>query len=162
MIRRTLLEVVLVLATTIALSWLIIGSLSLIDSADPLAAFFDQTPRILFGLLGIALGLWVILLIIGSIAHRRRQVSWRIATHIVSLAASLAITIGLVALLAMAAGGGADGWGTLVVLIGLGAGGVVLVSGSVAVVAVELFLVRRNRPVPLAAALPPESPATAG
>ena len=77
MVKRIVLEVVLILVLTILLAWTVLAGLALRDSADPVGTVVDQTPRVLFGLLGIALGLWTLLLIIGAIVHRRRAAGWR-------------------------------------------------------------------------------------
>ncbi len=153
MTRRIVLEIVLIIGITIALAWLALGAFALTDSADPIGTLVDQTPRVLFGLLGIALALWTVLVIIGAIVQRRRRVGWRIATHVVSLIAALVVNIGLLAVLTVATGGGQDGgWEMLVVAIALGAGGLLLVAGTVSVVVVELLILRPKRPAEPASA----------
>jgi hypothetical protein len=153
--KRIVLEVVLILLLTVVLAWAVLGAFALTDSADPVGTFLDQTPRVLFGLLGIALALWTLLLVIGSIVHRRRAVGWRIATHLVSLLVALVVNVGGLALLTVATGGGgAENWGLLVVGIAAAAGAVLFVSGVIAVLVVELLVLR-------AAAPPPQSASTA-
>ena len=143
MTRRIVLEIVLIIVITIALAWLVLGGLALIDSADPVGAFVDRTPRVLFGLLGIALGLWTVLVIIGAIVQRRRPVGWRIATHLVALLVALVVNLGLLTLLSVATGGGQDGgWGMLVLAIAVGAAAVLAVPSTVAVLLVELVILR--------------------
>lgn len=159
MVRRIVLEVVLIIGITIALAWLVLAALALTDSADPIGTLVDQTPRVLFGLLGIALGLWTVLVIIGAIVQRRRRVGWRIATHLISLLAALAVNIGLLTVITVATGGGqAEDWGMLVVAIAVAAGGLLLVAGTVAVLLVELLILRPRKP---ADALPTAAPDTA-
>jgi hypothetical protein len=153
LVKRIVLEVVLIVALTILLAWAMLGAFALTDSADPVGTVVDQTPRVLFGLLGIALGLWTLLLIIGSIVHRRRAAGWRVATHLVSLLVALVVNVGGLALLTVATGGGADGWGMLVVGIGVASGAVLLGAGLVVVLVVELLI------LPAAAPLPPVAPA---
>lgn len=149
MAKRIVLEVVLILVLTILLAWTVLGAFALTDSADPVGTFLDQTPRVLFGLLGIALALWTVLLIIGSIVHRRRAVGWRIATHLVSLVVAVVVNVGGLALLTVATGGGgAEGWGLLVVAIAAGSGAALLVSGTIAVLVVELLILPAAAPIP--------------
>lgn len=147
MTRRIVLEIVLIIGITIVLAWLALAAFALTDSTDPIGTLVDQTPRVLFGLLGIALALWTVLVIIGAIVQRRRSVGWRIATHLFSLLVALAVNIGLLAALSVATGGGdTGGWGMLVVAIAVGAGGVLLVAGTIAVLLVELLILRPKKP----------------
>jgi len=153
LVKRVVLEVVLIVVLTILLAWAVLGAFALTDSADPVGTVVDQTPRVLFGLLGIALGLWTLLLIIGSIVHRRRAAGWRIATHLVSLLVALVVNVGGLALLTVATGGGgSDGWGMLVVAIGVASGAVLLGAGLVVVLVVELLILPAAAPLPPAAA----------
>lgn len=149
MAKRIVLEVVLILLLTVVLAWTVLGAFALTDSTDPLGTFVDQAPRVLFGLLGIALVLWTVLLIIGAIVHRRRAVGWRIATHLVSLLVALVVNVGGLAVLTVATGGGAgEDWGLLVVAIAGAAGAVLLISGVIAVLVVELLILRAAAPIP--------------
>ncbi|QOD93857.1 hypothetical protein [Chryseoglobus sp. 28M-23] len=102
MAGRVTLEVGVTLLLTILLAWSIFGLVALTDSGDPVGTFLDQVPRVLFGLLGIALVLWAIMLIIGSIAHRYRAVGWRIGTHILSLVVAVIINVGVLAIVTVA------------------------------------------------------------
>lgn len=146
MTRRIVLEIVLIIGIALALAWLVLGALALTDSADPVGTLVDQTPRVLVGLLGIALGLWTVLVTIGAIVHRRRGVGWRIATHLVSLVIALVVNIGVLTVLTVATGGDGGGWGMLVVAIAVGASAVLAVAGIVAVLLVELVILRpKNR-----------------
>jgi hypothetical protein len=155
MTRRIVLEIVLIIGIALALSWLVLGALALTDSADPVGTLVDQTPRVLFGLLGIALGLWTVLVIIGAIVHRRRGAGWRIATHLVSLLVALVVNIGLLTVLTIATGGDGGGWGMLVVAIAVGASAVLAIAGTVAVLLVELVILRpRKGAVPAPAPVP--------
>ena len=145
MTRRVVLEIVLTLGIAVALAWLILGVLSLPDSVDPLGALFDQAPRVLFGLLGIGLGIWAILVTIGAIVLRRRAPRARIASHLVSLVIALVINVALLALVSIAAnggGGGAGSWGMLVVAIAGAAGAALLIAGIAAVLLVNLVILR--------------------
>jgi hypothetical protein len=141
MAGRVTLEVGATLVLTILLAWGVFGLFALTDSGDPVGTFLDQVPRVLFGLMGIALGLWAIMLIIGSIAHRYRAVGWRIGTHILSLVIAVIINVGVLAIVTMASSGG-GGWELLLVGIAVAAGAVLLVSGVVAVLVVELAILR--------------------
>lgn len=148
MARRVVLEIVLIIGITIALAWLVLAAFALTDSADPIGTLVDQTPRVLFGLLGVALALWTVLVIIGAIVLRRRSVGWRIATHLVSLLAALVVNIGVLSVITVATGGGsAQDWGMLVVAIAVAAGGVLLVAGTIAVLLVELLILRPRTPI---------------
>lgn len=158
MVRRIVLEVVLIIGIAVALAWLVLAGLAVADSADPIGTLVDQTPRVLFGLLGIALGLWTLLVIIGAVVQRRRRVGWRIATHLVSLLAALVVNIGVLTVITVATGGGqGEDWGMLVVAIAVGAGGLLLVSGTVAVLLVELVILRPKKPAQPATAPIPDS-----
>lgn len=143
MTRRVVLEIVLTIGIAIVLAWLILGVLALAESADPLGTLVGQTPRVLFGLLGIGLGIWAVLVTIGSIVLRRRAPGARIASHLVSLVIALVINVALLALVSIAAnGGGSDSWGMLVVAIAGAAGAALLVAGVVAVLVVNLVILR--------------------
>ncbi len=148
MARRIVLEIVLIIGITIALAWLVLAAFALTDSADPVGTVVDQTPRVLFGLLGIALGLWTVLVIIGAIAHRQRAVGWRIITHIVSLVIALIVNVGVLTVVTVVSGGGTgEDWGMLVVAIAVAAGGLLLVSGVISVLLVELVILRPKKVV---------------
>ena len=152
MVRRIVLEVVLIIVITIALAWLVLAAFALTDSADPIGTLVDQTPRVLFGPLGIALGLWTVLVVIGAIVQRRRAVGWRIATHLVSLVAALLVNVGVLTIVSVVSGGGqGEDWGMLVVAIAVAAGGLLLVAGTVAVLLVELVILRQKREAPVVA-----------
>jgi hypothetical protein len=143
MTRRVVLEIVLTIGIAIALAWLILGVLGLADSVDPLDTLVDQTPRVLFGLLGIGLGIWAILVTIGAIVLRRRAPGARIASHLVALVIALVINVALLSLVSIAAnGGGSDSWGMLVVAIAGAAGAALLVAGVTAVLLVNLVILR--------------------
>ena len=158
MTRRIVLEIVLIIGITITLAWLALGAFALTDSADPIGTLVDQTPRVLFGLLGIALALWTVLVIIGAIVHRRRGAGWRIATHLVSLLVALVVNVGLLTALTAATGGDGGGWGMLVVAIAVGASAVLAIAGTVAVLLVELVILRPRKPAE-PASMPVSDPA---
>jgi len=146
MAMRITLEVLLTLVITVLLAWLGLALLALVDASDPVAAFVDDAPRMLFGLMGPALAVWALLLVIGSIAHRRRRVGWRIATNLVSLAAVIVVTIVVLIVMAFATEGG---WGLLLAGIALAAGVALMVAGVIAVLVVELAILRvRSREEP--------------
>ena len=144
MARRIALEIVLIVGITVAVAWLILGLVSLADATDSASAFFDQTPRVLFGVLGIALGLFAIFVTIGAIAWRRRGGRIRIVSHVISLVLAIAVNVALLALVTMAAsgGGGADSWGMLVLAIAGAAGAALLIAGLTAILLVELVILR--------------------
>jgi len=146
MAKRVTLEVVLILVITVALSWLLLGLVSLVDSTDPVAAFVDGAPRMLFGVAAIALALWTIMVIIGSIAHRNRRVGWRIATHLVSLFVAILVNVIVFVVLAFA-DSSTGGWGLLLAGIAIGVGLVVGVAGIVAVLLVDLVILRPKKAV---------------
>ncbi len=144
--RRIALEIVLIIVITIVLAWLLLAIFALADSADPMGTLVDQTPRVLFGGLGVAIALWTLLVIIGSIVQRNRRVGWRIATHIISLIAALIVNIGVLTVVAVASGGASgEDWGLIVVIIAVAAGGVLLVAGTVSVLLVELVILRQKK-----------------
>ena len=146
MARRIVLEVALILGITVLLAWPVIGSLGFTAPVDPVVVFVDQPFRVLFGLLGVALGLWTLLLIVGSIVLRRRGRGWRIASHLVSLVIALVVNVGVLTALALSSNRGAgDSWGMLVVTIAAAAGGLLLGTGTTAVLLVELVILRPKR-----------------
>jgi len=144
MAGRVTLEIVAILATAVLISSIILALFALADSGDPVGTLVDQVPRVLFGLLGLAWGLWAIMLIIGSIAHRHRGVGWRIGTHIVSLAVALIVNVVVVSV-ASFVGAGGSGWELLIVGILVAVSAVLFVSGVTAVLLVELLIVRPRR-----------------
>ncbi|MBX9471873.1 hypothetical protein [Microcella sp.] len=155
MVRRIVLEIILIIGIAIALAWLVLAAFALTDSADPVGTLVDQTPRVLFGLLGIALGLWTVLLVIGAIVQRRRAVGWRIGTHIVSLIAALVVNIGVLTVVSVVSGGGqGEDWGILVVAIAVAAGGLLMVAGVISVLLVELVILRPKKAMEAAATGP--------
>lgn len=143
MARRIALEIALTIGITVVIAWLILGLFSLGNATDAASAFFDQTPRVLFGVLGIALGLFAIFVTIGAIAWRRRTSRARIVSHLISLVLAIAVNVALLALVTMAAnGGGADSWGMLVLAIAGAAGTALLIAGVTAILLVELVILR--------------------
>ena len=145
-------EVVLIIGIAVALAWPVLGLFGLTDSADPVATFVDQTPRVLFGLLGIALGVWTLLVVIGAIALRRRGRAARIASHLISLVIALVINVALLTVFATAANGGeGESWGMVVVAIAAAASIALFVAGVIAVLLVELVIVRPRHTVRSAA-----------
>jgi hypothetical protein len=141
MAARVILEIVLILVVTVMIAWAALAAFTAIESGDLLGAVLDGAPRALFGLMGLALGLWAIMVAIGAIAHRRRGAGWRILTHLVSLTIAIVVNLGvyvLIALLDTSAGG----WGFLIVAIAAGVGIVVGAAGTIAVVVVDLGVIR--------------------
>jgi hypothetical protein len=159
MTRRVVLEIVLIVAITVGVAWLILGVIGLADSVDPVATLVDQTPRVLFGLLGIGLALFALFVTIGSISLRRRSRRARIVSHIVSLILAIIINVALIAIVTVAAnGGGGDSWGMLVLAIAGAAAAALAVAGFVAILLVEL-LILRPRAGSTAVAEPDNTPA---
>ena len=143
---RAFLRVVLTLIITIALALIGLGIMSLVTGSDAVEAFVDNAPRSLFGMTGIALGLWALMLIIGAIAHRNRRAGWRIGTNIVSLVVAIVVNLAVFAVLAFTSLDG-GGWGLLILAIAAASGAVLLATGVVAVLLVELAIVRSATPV---------------
>jgi len=141
MAARVILEIVLILVVTVMIAWAALAAFTAIESGDLLGAALNGAPRALFGLMGLALGLWAIMVAIGAIAHRRRGAGWRILTHLVSLTIAIVVNLAvyvLIALLDTSAGG----WGFLIVAIAAGVGIVVGAAGTIAVVVVDLGVIR--------------------
>ena len=91
MSRRIVLEVGAILGITVVLA--LVG-LSLVTAGDA-AAPGDIVPnaaRFLFGATGIAIGLWTLLLIAGSVALRHRPVGVRIGVHLLSAVIAVLVT----------------------------------------------------------------------
>lgn len=157
MVRRIVLEVVLIVGITIALAWLVLAAFALTDASDPVGTLVDQTPRLLFGLLGIALGLWTVLVIIGAIVQRKRAVGWRIGTHLISLVIALIVNVVVLTIITILSGGvSAEDWGMLVVAIAVAASTILLVAGVIAVLLVELAILRPRKVATVAQT--PDSP----
>ena len=151
---RITIEVVLILAITLVLSWLLLGIVATFDySPDPVAAFTDGAPRLLFGVAAITLVLWTVMVIIGAITHRKRGVGRRIATHLASLFVAILINVMVFVVLA-SANSNEGGWGLVLAGIALGAGLFVGVSGVVAVLLVELVILRPKKAVQVATTAP--------
>jgi len=145
MAKRVALDVVLILVITVAVTWLLLGFVTLFDySPDPVAAFTDGAPRLLFGAIAIALVLWSIMVIIGAIAHRDRGTGLRIATHLLSLFVAILGNVMVYVVMAFA-NSNEGGWSFVLAGIALGAGLVFGISGVVAVLLVELVIRRPKR-----------------
>lgn len=138
MVKRVSIEVAAILVLTILIAFvgvmLLTGLQSLSSEPLPVTAL-----RILFGATGLAIALWTVLLIAGSIVLRRRPVGVRIGVHILSAGVAVIANTAVLALLTL----GSDGWGGLIVAISLGAGFALLVAAAIAVVVVERVVVER-------------------
>lgn len=146
MVRRIVLEVILIIGIAVVLAWSVLAAFALTEATDPIGTLVDQTPRVLFGLLGIALGLWTVLVIIGAIVQRQRAVGWRIMTHIVSLVAALVVNVVVLTVITVASGAtSGEDWGMLVVAIAMAAGGLLLVAGTISVLLVELVILKPKK-----------------
>ena len=143
---RAFLRVVVTVVITIVLAIIGLGLFSLITGNDPVEAFTDNAPRSLFGMMGIALALWTLLLIIGAIAHRARRAGWRIGTHLISLAVAIVVNLAFFVVLAFTDFDG-GGWGFLLLAIAAVSGVALFVAGTVAVLLVELAIVPSVPPV---------------
>lgn len=139
--KRVTIEVASILGITILLALIGLMIVTAGDAADS-GQILPNAARFLFGATGIALGLWTILLIIGSIALRHRPVGVRIGVHLLSAVIAIGINTGLLALVAGPADGG---WSGLIIAIALAAGAVLLVAAIIAVLVTELLIVRPRR-----------------
>lgn len=158
MARRIALEIALIVGITVAIAWLILGFFSLTEAADPVSAFADQAPRVLVGMLGIALALFAVLVCVGAIAWRRRSARSRVVSHVISLVVAIGVNVALLALVTVAAsGGGGDSWGMLVLAIAGAAGVTLLVAGVTAILLVNLVILR-PKPSEIASPAPENSP----
>lgn len=139
MVKRVFLEVVAILALTILLAFVGIMLLSVLQGLSseslPVTAL-----RILFGATGLALVIWTVLLIVGSMVLRRRPSGVRIGAHILTALVAVGANSAVLALLTM----GSDGWGGLIVALSLGAGFALLVAAAIAVVVVERLIIGRR------------------
>lgn len=152
MAARIALDVVLTLVITVVLAWIALALFSLVDAVDPITALIDDAPRLLFGLMGVPLAVWSLLLIVGAVLTRRRGAGWRIATHLVTLTLSI---VAMLIVLTAQAFGGPGGWGLLLVAIALAPALAVGLAGTIAVLLVQLGMRRRR------SSLPADTPASA-
>lgn len=138
MVKRVSIEVAAILALTILLAFVGIMLLIVLQglSSEPLPV---TALRVLLGATGLAIAMWTVMLIVGSIVLRRRPVSMRIGVHILTAGVAVVVNTAVLALLTM----GSDGWGGLIVAISLGAGLALLVAAAIAVVVVERLVVER-------------------
>lgn len=139
--RRITLEVVSILVITVVLA--LVG-LMLVTGGDAASSgdLLGGAARFLFGATGIALALWIVLLIVGAVVLRHRPVGVRIGVHL--LTAVVAIAVNTV-LLSVVGGAAEGGWSDLVMAIALGAGAVLLAAAVVGVLVTELVIVRPRR-----------------
>ena len=140
MTGRVTLEVVAVFAMTLLLGFLILGVFALTGSVDPVGAFLDQVPRVLFGLLGIGLGFWLIMLVIGAIVQRYRGPGWRIGTHLASVVVAMIVNAAVIAVITASVGGE-----LLVAAIALAAGMAVIAASVPATLITELLVIRPRK-----------------
>jgi hypothetical protein len=139
---RMLAETVVGILLTLVLMWLIIGGLNSIDSPDLAGAFLADAPSLMFGAFWIALGLWVILVVIGNGIHRNRPPRARVLHNLLSaLGASLANVLVFVVI-----GITAGGWAMLLVAIVLMAAVAFLVAAGIAIPLTHLVLFRPRTP----------------
>jgi len=139
--RRILTEVGVILGITIVLALVGLMIVTAGDAAVP-GDVLPNAARFLFGGAGIALGLWVILLIVGGIILRFRPVGVRIGVHVLSAVVSVGANT---ALFALAAGAGGGGWSDLIIAVALSVGAVVLVAAIIGVLVTELAIMRPRR-----------------
>lgn len=136
MILRALLETAVAVVLTAVFAVLLYG---LIDfQGDWQAAFLDEAPRaIASGFLAGGI-IWILALIIGNLAGRRRS-SWvRFVTNIISLLVAAIVNLVIWAVLGFTMGG----WAVLLVAIAVVTGLVVLGAGLLALVVTHFVLFR--------------------
>ncbi len=140
---RIALEIGLVIGGTLLLAYAVFGAFALLSPTDPWETFVDQVPRLLFGLLGIGLALWVVAVVFGAIKFRDRVPGWRVLTHL----AGIVVAMILNAIVLMIAGSISDGE-LLLGGIAVAAGFVVVVCSVPVILITELLILRGRSPSP--------------
>ncbi len=135
---RVFLETLVAVALTAVLHWATAGLVGLPDS-DFVTAFLQQAPGFAFGTFWIGYALWVVLLVIGNLWHRRRAPGWRLASNFVS-----AIVAGVVNTVAFfVIGLVAGGWGLLVAAIAIVSGLIFVAAALVSLLLTHLVFFRK-------------------
>ncbi len=124
------------------------GLLSLDGAPSPAAAFFDQGPRAVVGMIGIPFLVWAVLLVGADLMTGRRSVVVRLLAGLGVTAVVSAAT--LVFWIAFA--GAASGWTALLVAIAVIYVALFCVAALVALAVTHLVLFRRRPAVGAAAA----------
>ncbi|GAA1687727.1 hypothetical protein GCM10009792_04390 [Microcella alkalica] len=139
--RGILTEVGSILGITIVLALVGLSIVTAGDATTP-GDIVPNAARFLFGATGIAIGLWMLLLIAGAVVLRHRPVGVRIGVHLLSAVIAVGLNTGL---LALVAGPADSGWSGLIIAIALGAGAVLLIAVIIAVLVTELLIVQPRR-----------------
>jgi hypothetical protein len=61
-----------------------VAIMNIVDGTSAVSAFTDEAPRSVFGTVGIAFGLWAVLVAIGNTVNRRRAAGWKLLANSVS------------------------------------------------------------------------------
>jgi hypothetical protein len=145
---RILAETVVGILFTLVLMWLLLGALNTIDSADPAGAFVGQSFAIMFGAFWIGLLLWVVLVVVGNIVHRKRRPGVRVLHNLLSALGSAVINILVFVVIGMSAGG----WAALLIAIVVMAALAFLVAAAIAIPLTHLVFFRPRAAAPAPAA----------
>ncbi|MBK5238224.1 MAG: hypothetical protein JJE28_03820 [Actinomycetales bacterium] len=138
--QRIALEIVLIAGGTLVLAYAVLGGIALLNSSNALETFVDQVPRVLFGLLGVGLALWAVIVVVGAIVSRRRAAGWHILTHLTGIVVAMIVNAAVLMIVAALSGGE-------LLLAGIAAAaGFVVVLCSVPVILITKLIVLRPRP----------------
>ena len=135
---RIVAETVVVVVLTLLLALIVAGSLVSIDSVDPVAAFLEEGPALLFGSFWIAIVLWIVLAAVGNVVHRRRAPRVRVVHNLVSALAASVVNLIVFTVIGVTAGG----FGMLLVAIAIIAAIAFVVGAAIAVPLTHLVLFR--------------------
>ncbi|MHA6669269.1 hypothetical protein ACX3O0_10420 [Homoserinimonas sp. A447] len=92
MTGRAIAETVVALLVALVLTIVGIALLDLVDGADATTAFFDTSPRLVFGVLWPVLALWTLLVLIGNLRNRLRASGMKFLTGVVSTIVACVLT----------------------------------------------------------------------
>jgi len=145
---RVLAGTLTTIGITIVLLFLGSGLLSLDSAESPAAAFFDQGPRALVGVVGIPFLIWVAVLVAVDHLTRNLPVAVRLLIGV-----GVTVVVALIAVVFWAVvAGTAGGFAALLVAIALIYIGLFCVAATVALLLSHLVLFRRRRAAEPAAA----------
>ncbi|HEY8589287.1 MAG TPA: hypothetical protein VIL55_07035 [Naasia sp.] len=143
MTGRVLAETAVAAGITLVLLFLGSGLLALENAPSAGDAFFRSGPANVLGILGVALVVWVLLILAANAVNRRRSSVVKALTNVVVTVAVAGLSLGFWAAFAAVAGGFAD----LVVTIALVDAALFAITALIAIAVTHLALLRTPRGV---------------
>lgn len=141
MTGRVLAETVVAAGITLVLLFLGSGILAL--DAGPVEAFFRSGPANVLGILGVALVLWVLLILAANAVNRRRSSVVKALTNVIITLGVASLSVGFWVAFAAVAGGFAE----LVVAIALVDAALFAIAALIAIAVTHLAILRTPRTV---------------